>query len=189
MKIQIILGSTRNHRVGEKVANWVYSQVKDIPDAEVELVDLENFPLPFYDEPIIPKLIKGNYSNEIAKKWATKVAEADGYIVVTPEYNHGYPAVLKNAFDYVYDEWNNKPIGFVSYGGISGGLRAVEQLRQVVVELQMVPIRESVSFQFVSKKFDEEGHLLDLSNNDRVKALMGQLLWWVKLLMPARNSV
>ncbi len=182
MKIQIILGSTRNHRVGEKVAKWLYNQVKNTPDAEIELVDLEDYPLPFYDEPVIPKMIKGDYSNKVAKKWAAKVAEADGYIVVTPEYNHGYPAVLKNALDYVYYEWNNKPIGFVSYGGISGGLRAVEQLRQVVIELEMVPIRESVSFQFVSKQFNEQGDVIDKSYDDRVAVLMKQLLWWLKKL-------
>ncbi|MGD0328096.1 MAG: NAD(P)H-dependent oxidoreductase [Minisyncoccia bacterium] len=143
LKIYVIIGSTRQNRFSEKPARYLYEELKKKKDIQAELIDLRDWPLPFFDEPMGPSMLKGNYSHELAKKWAAKVGEADGYIIVTPEYNHGYPAVLKNALDWVYTEWNKKPVGFVSYGSV-GGARSVEQLRQVVVELQMVPIRNAI---------------------------------------------
>jgi NAD(P)H-dependent FMN reductase len=143
VKLQIIIGSTRQNRFSEKPARWLFDLAKTRTDAEFELLDLRDYPLPFYDEPVPPALIKGNYQNETAKKWAAKIAEGDGYIIVTPEYNHGYPGVLKNALDYLATEWGKKPVGFVSYGGVSGA-RSVEQLRQVVIELRMVPIEAAL---------------------------------------------
>ncbi|HTX19838.1 MAG TPA: NAD(P)H-dependent oxidoreductase, partial [Bacteroidota bacterium] len=107
------------------------------------MIDLRDWQLPMYDEPISPVSNKGIYTNPIGRKWADKIGEADGYIIVTPEYNHGYPAVLKNAIDWVFQEWRRKPVGFVSYGNL-GGARVIEQLRQVVIELQMLPIRNAV---------------------------------------------
>jgi NAD(P)H-dependent FMN reductase len=143
-KVQIIIGSTRAGRFSEKPARYISDELAKRGDVEVELIDLRDWPLPFYDEPISPIRIQGNYGNELAKKWAKKVAEADAFIMVTPEYNHGYPAVLKNAIDWLFSEWNNKPIGFVSYGNL-GGARVIEQLRTVSIELQMFPIRSSVN--------------------------------------------
>jgi len=143
VKLQVIIGSTRQNRFSEKPAHYIFDELKKLEDVEAELVDLRDWPLPFYDEPISPSANKGNYVNELGKKWAAKIGEADGYIMITPEYNHGYSAVLKNAIDWVFHEWKNKPIGFVSYGNM-GGARAIEQLRQVVIELQMVPIRNSI---------------------------------------------
>ncbi len=110
---------------------------------QAELIDLRDWPLPFFNEAGSPGMLKGNYTNDLAKRWSAKIAEADAFIVVTPEYNHGYPAVLKNAFDWLYPEWNHKPIGFAGYGNANGA-RAIEQLRQVVIELQMHPIKNSV---------------------------------------------
>src|SRR5262249_24831 len=104
------------------------------------LLDLRDYPLPFFDQPVSPARFQGTYPNPVATDWARKVDEADGYVVVGPEYNHGYTAVLKNAFDWAFHEWNNKPIAFVSYGGV-GGARAVEQMRLVAIELEMTPIR------------------------------------------------
>src|SRR5215470_1798808 len=130
LKIHIIIGSTRQKRFADKPATWIYEEAKKRQELDVELVDLRDYPLPFFDEPISPARMEGKYSNAIVTTWAQKVAEADGYIIVSPEYNHGYSAVLKNAFDHIYPEWNNKPIGFVAYGNV-GGARAVEQLRQV----------------------------------------------------------
>src|SRR5579859_7915590 len=140
VKIQVIIGSTRKGRFSEKPAHWIFDELKKRQDVDAELIDLRDWPLPFFDESISPSQNKGTYENALAAKWAKKIEEADGFIIVTPEYNHGYSAVLKNALDYVYKEWNKKPVGFVSYGGISGGTRAVQQLRQVAIELQMVPI-------------------------------------------------
>src|SRR5436305_2722937 len=143
MKIHVIVGSTRQNRISEKPARWIYEHVQTKPELDGELLDLRDYPLPLVDEPTAPIHLQGKYSDERVQLWAQKVAEADGYIVVSPEYNHGYPAVLKNAFDVIYPEWNNKPIGFVSYGTL-GGARVVEQLRLVAVELQMVPIQRAL---------------------------------------------
>jgi len=143
LKIQIIIGSTRQNRFSEKPANYLFEELKKREDIQAEFLDLRDWPLPFYDEPISVGANKGIYSNPLGKQWANKIGEADGYIMVTPEYNHGYSAVLKNALDWVYREWNKKPVGFVSYGN-AGGARAIEQLRQVAVELKMVPMFNSI---------------------------------------------
>jgi len=136
--------------------------------------------------------MKGEYPNNDVQKWANKVAEADGYIIVSPEYNHGYPAVLKNAFDHIYPEWNNKPVGFVSYGN-AGGARAIEQLRQVVVELQMAPIKHAIhipSQVYLAIVRPQEG---DTSNpfdmlKDNANSFLDQLIWWTKALKVAREE-
>lgn len=143
MKIQVIVGSTRQGRVGEKVATWVMEQTKKVAGAEFELLDLRDYPLPFFDESVSPSSIKEPYTNPAVVKWTKKISEGNAYLVITPEYNHGYPAVLKNALDYVYKEWAGKKIGFVGYGTV-GAVRAIEQLRQVVIELQMIPVKAAV---------------------------------------------
>ncbi|PIR57717.1 MAG: nadph-dependent fmn reductase, partial [Parcubacteria group bacterium CG10_big_fil_rev_8_21_14_0_10_38_31] len=143
LKIKVIVGSTRQSRFSEKPAGWVLEELKKREGIEAELLDLRDFPMPFFDEAVSPAMKQGPYQNEVVKKWTGKIAEADGFIIVTPEYNHGYPAVLKNALDYVYAEWNRKAVGFVSYGSVSGA-RSVEQLRQVSIELQMAPIRSAI---------------------------------------------
>src|SRR5579872_3399556 len=130
LKIQVIIGSTRQGRFSEKPAQWIFEEAKKKTGLEVELLDLRDYPMPFFNEPMSPSRVEGKYPNEAVQKWAKKIAEADGYIIVSPEYNHGYPAVLKNAMDSIYKEWNNKSVGFVSYGSVGGG-RAVEQLRLV----------------------------------------------------------
>lgn len=123
----------------------------------------------------------------MAEKWAEKVGEADGYIFITPEYNHGYPAVLKNALDYVYNQWNNKPAAFVSYGGVAGGTRSVQQLRQVVVELQMVPIRAGVHIPAYWENLDQNGNLKTESLKNSAEAMFDQLIWWAEVLQKARE--
>ncbi len=143
IKIQIIIGSTRQKRFGEKPARYIADELKKRDDLQVELIDLKDWSLTFFDEPISPAGSQGKYANDLAGKWAAKVGEGDAYIFVTPEYNHGYPAVLKNALDWVFPQWNHKPVGFVGYGN-AGGARAIEQLRQVVIELQMLPIRNAI---------------------------------------------
>jgi NAD(P)H-dependent FMN reductase len=182
-RIQIILGSTREGRFGDRVANWFYGLAAEREDLIAELIDLRDWPLPFFNEPTSP--ITGHYAPE-ARAWAARVAEGDGYVFVTPEYNFGYPAVLKNALDHLYHEWNNKPVAFVSYGGTAGGSRAVQQLREVVVELQMAPIRAGIVIPFARRLFDENGEIKDESYNARANALLDQLLWWARALKAAR---
>src|SRR5690242_18263153 len=126
IKVAIIVGSTRPGRNGEAVANWVYDIANKRDDAEYELVDLRDFPLPHLDEALPASL--GQYANQHTKDWAAKIGGYDAFVFVTPEYNHSTSAVLKNAIDYLNAEWNNKAAGFVSYGG-AGGARAVEHLR------------------------------------------------------------
>src|SRR5205823_10300741 len=120
MKIHIIIGSTRQKRFSEKPAAWIYEEARKRDELDVELVDLREYPLPFFDEPMSPIRLKGKYSHDIVNKWARKVAEADGYIIVSPEYNHGYPAVLNNVLVALYPDRNIKLVGFVSYGNARG---------------------------------------------------------------------
>lgn len=141
-KVGIILGSTRPGRNGEAVARWVYDIASKRDDAEFELVDLADYPLPHLDEPVPPSL--GQYSKPHTKEWAAKIASFDAYVFVTPEYNHSTSGALKNAIDYLYQEWNNKAAGFVSYGSV-GGTRAVEHLRLIMGELQVADVRAQVA--------------------------------------------
>ena len=191
LKIQIIMGSTRQGRFVEQPAQWIFKKLKQQEGVEVELIDLRDWPLPFYDEPVSPSMMtmmKKDYVNDLAKKWAKKIGEADGYIMVVPEYNHGYPAVLKNAIDYVYTEWNNKPIAFMSYGGSAGGTRAVQQLRQVAIELQMVPIRNGVHVPMYWEHVDEKG-IINLEAYDKnAEALFEQLISLAKVFKASREA-
>ena len=191
MKILIIMGSTRQNRFSEKPANWIFEEAKKRKDLYVELVDLRNYPLPFFDEVISPSMIKESYSNENVKKLTKKVGEADGFIIISPEYNHGYPAVLKNMLDYIYKEWNNKAVGFVSYGSV-GGARVVEQLRQVAIELQMAPIRQSVHIPtqlFIDILMGKNNDPNPFDNlKSQADSFLDQLIWWTKALKVAREQ-
>lgn len=190
MKLQIIFGSTREGRQGEKVALWVKEQVTLHKDVELDYVDLRDLKLPFFNEEMPPAMINdGNYTNPIQKQWAERIGNADAYIIVTPEYNHSFPAVLKNALDYVYTEWNNKPVGFISYGGGASGSRAVEHLRTVVAELQMVSIRESLHLPlFQNSPFNEEGAMINPYVNQQFASFFKQLHWWSEALKTAREK-
>lgn len=141
-KIAIIIGSTRPGRNAEAVAQWVYEIAKQRTDAEFELVDIADFNLPLLDEPVPPSM--GQYSKEHTKAWSAKIASFDGFVFVTPEYNHATSGALKNAIDYLYTEWNNKAAGFVGYGSL-GGSRAIENLRLIMGELQVADVRTQVS--------------------------------------------
>ncbi|HEX3786085.1 MAG TPA: NAD(P)H-dependent oxidoreductase [Pseudonocardiaceae bacterium] len=142
-KIAVILGSTRPGRNGKAVADWVLNQAKTRTEADYELVDLADHPLPHMDEPTPPSL--GTYAGEHTKEWAAKVAGYDGYVFVTPEYNHSIPGVLKNAIDYVYAEWNNKAAALVSYGTV-GGVRAIEHLRVICSAVKIAHVHQQLSF-------------------------------------------
>lgn len=147
LKLAIITGSTRPGRVNRSVAEWVHKLASQRSDAEFELVDIADFDLPLLDEPVPPS--QGQYSKDHTKAWAAKVDSFDGYVIVTPEYNHGISGALKNALDFVYAEWNNKVAGFVGYGS-AGGVRAVEHLRLVMAELQVATVRGQVALSLFS---------------------------------------
>lgn len=188
-RIQIILGSTRPKRRGEAVAKWALGEINKHPEIAAELLDLRDWPLPFFNEVASLDDLDGKYSVDVAKKWAAKVKEADGYIIVTPEYNHGYPAVLKNALDYAYYEWNRKPVAFISYGGGAGGARAVEQLRQVAVGLEMTPVPTALVINSIKRQLDENGQIKDPEIlNKRLEPLLADLLWWTRVLKLGRKS-
>lgn len=139
LRIAIVTGSTRPGRNNEAVARWVYQLAQQRTDAQFELVDIADYNLPLLDEPMPPSF--GKYTKPHTKAWSDKIGSFDGFVFVTPEYNHGISGALKNALDFLYREWNNKAAGFVSYGGGAGGARAVEQLRLVMAELMVATVR------------------------------------------------
>jgi len=154
--VGVIIGSTRQGRFGEQPARWIFDRAAATEGLEPELLDLRDYPMPFFDEPVSPAMTKEPYDNEVVQKWGAKIDAMDAYIVATPEYNRGPSAVLKNALDYVYHQWNKKPVGFVSWGGV-GGTRAVEHLRTTSIELQMVPVRNGVHIERPWAFMDENG--------------------------------
>jgi NAD(P)H-dependent FMN reductase len=147
VRIGIIIGSTRPGRVGDQVARWVYEQASTRDDADFEIVDLADFALPHLDE-VVPASA-GQYANDHTRAWAEKIASFDGFIFVTPEYNHSTSGSLKNAIDFIYAEWNDKAAGVVSYG-VSMGLRAAEHLRLIMGELQIADVRQQVGFSLMT---------------------------------------
>lgn len=189
MKIAVILGSVRKVRRGERVAKWLMPQLQKFEGVEFELLDLKDYPLPFYAEDNSPDSLENGYSDEVATKWAAKIGEADGFMLIVSEYNHGPTAVLKNALDYVYKEWNKKPVTFVSYAtGAVGGARAVEQVRPITTELQMAPMQKAMHIAKVLDTIDENGNLLQGTYDKQLKGLVSQLLWWAEALKTAREK-
>jgi len=187
-RIGIILGSTRQGRVGERVAAWINALARARDDIDVELLDLLDYPLGFYAHPAPPMQAERSYAGDVEKRWWERVNEKDGFVIVTPEYNHGYPAVLKNALDYGYVAWNKKPVAFVSYGGAAGGVRAVQQLRQVAIELQMAPLRDEVNIPLAFKAFNEKGEPIDNRLAPRAATMLRQLVWWARVLRDGRAN-
>ena len=175
LKLVIIIGSTRPGRVGEAVARWVDELAQQRDDAEFELVDIKDFNLPLLDEPVPPS--QGKYSKEHTKKWAAKIASFDGYVFVTPEYNHGICGALKNAIDFLYAEWNNKAAGFVGYGS-AGGARAVEHLRLVMAEVQVATVRNQVALSLFTD-FENFTTFKPASYHEKsVNQMLDQLVAW-----------
>jgi NAD(P)H-dependent FMN reductase len=183
-RIGIILGSTRPNRNGEQVARWVYDIASRRDDAEFELVDLRDYPLPHLDEPLPPSM--GQYQNEHTRQWADKIASFDGFVIVTPEYNHSTSGVLKNAIDYLYAEWNNKAVGFVSYGGV-GGARAAEHLRLVAGELQMADVRQQVALSLLTEFENFSVFKPGDYNRAALDTLLDQVVAWSSALAPLRQ--
>jgi NAD(P)H-dependent FMN reductase len=183
-RIGIILGSTRPNRNGEQVAKWVYDIAAQRTDAEFELVDLRDYPLPHLDEPLPPSM--GQYQNDHTRQWAEKIASFDGFVFVTPEYNHGTSGVLKNAIDYLYAEWNNKAAGFVSYGAV-GGARAAEHLRLVAGELQMADVRQQVALSLLTEFENFSVFNPGDYNRAALDTLLDQVIAWSTALAPLRQ--
>jgi NAD(P)H-dependent FMN reductase len=179
MKLMVIFGSSRTGRKGGVVADWVRSGAqKDSRFKEVDFVDLQELNLSFFDEPLSPfSMARQNvgYTHPEGKAWAERVAKCEGVVIVTPEYNHGYPAVLKNALDWVGPEWVDKPVSFVSYGGVSGGCRVVEQLRTVTIELGLIQVANPIHFVFFENEFDGEGQPKRASANDSLKKMFDEI--------------
>lgn len=189
--IKVIAGSTREGRFSDKAAAWIAEEIKKREGVSVELLDLRDYDMPFFNEPISPSYKQEPYKNEAVARFTKKIAEGDAFVIVTPEYNRGTSGVLKNAFDWVYPEWNNKPVAFVSYGS-AGGARAVEQLRLNAIELQMAPIRSAVHIpgeQYFPVLFGKaDANELFAAQKDKADAMTTQLLWWARALKTARSS-
>jgi len=187
-KIAIVIGTTRATRFGEKPAKWIHGIAAAREDMAVELIDLRDYPMPFFGEPATNAWVPSK--NEVAKRWQKKVAEFDGYVFVTAEYNRGVPAALKNALDYAYPEWNRKPAACVGYGSV-GAARSIEHLRLICIELQMAPTRTGVhiqgsDFMAVWQQGKDIHELSYLQPN--VKAMLDELHWWARALMAARAA-
>lgn len=185
LKIKVIVGSTRANRFSEKPAQWIVDLAKQRADLDVELLDLRDYPLPFFEEALPPIAAKDSYDQPVVAKWRDKIRDGDGYIFCTPEYNHGYSAVLKNALDYTYAPWGRKPAAFVAWGN-AGGTRSVEQLRQVLVELDMVPLRWAVHISSPWFIKDVSGIATE-ANNKTAAGMLDHLTWWTKALKAARS--
>jgi NAD(P)H-dependent FMN reductase len=153
--LQVIVASTRPGRIGRSIGDWIAAATAEVGPFDVELVDLKEVNLPFFDEPNHPML--GQYTHQHTKDWASTIARADAFIFVMPEYNHGFIAPLKNALDFLHAEWQFKPVGFATYGGVSAGTRAAQMLKPVVQALRMTPVVEAITIPFPAPHFDEEG--------------------------------
>ncbi|MCR2764514.1 NAD(P)H-dependent oxidoreductase [Microbacterium sp. zg.B48] len=183
-KIAIILGSTRPGRNGKQVADWVLEQAAQREDAEFELVDLADYALPHLDEPMPPAM--GQYRNDHTRAWSEKIAGFDGYIFVTPEYNHSTSGVLKNAIDYLHAEWNNKAAALVGYGGV-GGARAIEHLRLVLAELQVATVRQTLTLSLMTEFENYSTFTPGEYQATLLNAQFDQLIAWSEALQGVRH--
>jgi NAD(P)H-dependent FMN reductase len=186
--LTIIIGSTRPGRAWLPIATWFAERARAHGGFDVSLVDLAAVDLPMYDEPDHPRLRR--YRNRHTKNWSAIVEIADAFAFVTPEYNHGYPAALKNAIDYLHEEWSCKPAGFVSYGGVSAGTRAVQQLKQVISAVGMRPIEDAVYIPFHTQFFDDESRLQANEIMEQAAvAMLDELIRTEAVLRPLRPAL
>ncbi len=180
LRLAVIVGSTREGRFGPKVGRWFAAQVEPRDDFDLDLIDLAEVDLP---------RTLGQDPSDALTDYLARLDRADAFVVVTPEYNHGYPAALKQAIDVAYREWQAKPVAFVSYGGMAGGLRAVEQLRQVFAEVHATTIRDSVSLHNPWSLFDEDARLHEATGGEAAaKVMLDRLAWWADALRSAREA-
>jgi NAD(P)H-dependent FMN reductase len=189
LKLAVIIGSVRNGRFGPVVTQWFVEQATQHGQFSVDVIDLVETPLPLALPPEPPAYAPADFRPAEMAGLTAKLAAADAVVVVTPEYNHSFPAALKSAIDWHFSEWQAKPIGFVSYGGAGGGVRAVEQLRLIFTELHAVTVRDSPSFPKFWELFGPDGQLVAPEEpNASAKAMLDQLLWWGQLLHDARAT-
>jgi len=187
--ISVIVGSTREGRFSEKPAKWILQHLKKREGVDARLLDLRDFPMPFFDQAVPPAMPgRPPYTNEVVQRWTAAIAQSDGFVFVTPEYNFGPPAVLKNAIDWVYPEWNRKAAAFVSAGGV-GGARSIQQLRETASALQLALISASVNIPVATlwahfQGGDVDAGLAELATP--VGAMIDDLLWWTATLKTAR---
>ncbi|MFD8807071.1 NADPH-dependent FMN reductase [Streptomyces sp. NPDC059597] len=186
LNIAVVIGSVREGRFGPTVARWFIKQAEQREDISVELVDLVDYPLPL--EKATPGDPPDEETANLRQALATRLGRADAFVVVTPEYNNTIPAALKNAIDWIFDEWAAKPVGFVSYGGMSGGLWAVSHLRHVFTELHAVPLREQLIFHQVWNRFDGDAPRDAEDSEVAAKTLLNRLVWWAEALRSARAA-
>lgn len=187
-KVGLIISSVRPNRFADKPTEWIREIIAKRHDIDLEILDLKDFPLPFFDETISPAY--GQVENETAKRWQARIEAQDGFIVVAAEYTHGPTAALKNALDYAYSQWNRKPMGFVGYGGV-GGARAIEQLRLNAIDLQMAPVRAAVHIPMQAYMAVVQGQqqLKDMDYlNASANEMLDQFQWWLSALKVARNK-
>jgi NAD(P)H-dependent FMN reductase len=189
--ISVIVGSTRNGRFADKPARWIFDHLATRTGVEANLLDLREFPLPFFDEPVPPAMPgRAPYESDVVRRWTNEIRRSDGFIIVTGEYNYGPAAVLKNAIDWVYPEWNRKAVGFVGYGA-AAGVRAIQQLRETAVELQLAPVRNAVLLPAAAiyAHFQGQDVMPILKESDAAATKMiDDLLWWVAALKRARAA-
>jgi NAD(P)H-dependent FMN reductase len=185
LRIAIVIGSTRPERKAAAVAQWIYDIASLKGGAEFEIVDIAEFALPLLDEPLPPSM--GQYTHQHTKRWGEKIETFDGFVFITPEYNHGTSAALKNAIDFLYREWNNKAAGFVSYG-TTGGIRAVEHLRLFMAELQVADVRAQVTL-LIGEDFENFTTFKPRPRHERsVNAMLDQVIAWSTSLKPLRED-
>ncbi|MBW6480487.1 MAG: NAD(P)H-dependent oxidoreductase [Bacteroidales bacterium] len=184
IKIAIIIGSTKPGRNGEAVARWINEIAQKRNDAQFELIDIKDYNLPLLDEPVPPAMQQ--YSQPHTKVWSEKIKSFDAYVFVTPEYNHSTSGALKNAIDYLYAEWNNKAAGFVSYGSM-GGVRAVENLRLIMAELQIADVRAQVTFSLFTDFENFNAFKPALQKEADLNTMLDQLIAWGSALKTLRK--
>ena len=188
--ISVVIGSIRQGRFAERPARWFLQHLEKRAGVEARLLDLREFPMPFFDQPMTPAMPgRPPYEHEVVKRWTAAIAQSDGFVIVSPEYNYGPPAVLKNALDWVYKEWNRKAVAFVSYGSAMGA-RGVQQLRENAIELQLAPVRTAVHIPAGTLWAHFKGGDVDagLAEMDaRAEAVIDDLLWWTEALKAARS--
>jgi NAD(P)H-dependent FMN reductase len=178
--VAVIIGSTREGRFGPTVAAWFVGQARQRADMVIDVIDLADLDLP---------AVYPSQASADVRAYTSRLDRADAFVVVTPEYNHGYPASLKQAIDLAFHEWRAKPVAFVSYGGMAGGLRSVEQLRQVFAELHATTVRDTVSFHMAHGAFDASGNPIgEVGPSAAAKTMLDQLAWWGTALREARAA-
>jgi NAD(P)H-dependent FMN reductase len=194
MKLAIIIGSTRPARVTERLAKWVINEAKTLPTTDIDVVDLIDFNMPLFNEPASPRFNPDRQPDESVKAFLARLDSAEALIMVTPEYNHAPPAVLKNAIDYVAWQLSKKPVAFVGHGTV-GGARAIEQLKNIVSEAKGLPIPEGVTFLKVRDSISEDGVLADEVKNlqygplTALQTMLKELTWYADALTPAREKL